>query len=313
MPVRGDRGRGRDLPETGTIDLDGEDGEFTVWIQAIRIGEAIERDRPIVHELGATRDVDSALGGRHRPLGKLGHLRPAAGRHVDRHDLLGLLARGAGPLIGEGDLLTVRAEDDGGNRKNIGRGGFEVVGTNAAGGADLPRAAAAVDADKEEPLLLRRETGAKSITEVVRRLEDDARAIRANREALNDAAQQSVVADACTAEPGTSEPAGADVEWIRYLRAAPFPHHDRIAVAAPDDYFPAPGGESLCVAAFRHHVGEGPDARARGGARAPLGAGRPAISAPLAAAGTRLLARLQLPRAGALARCRGTSSWGRER
>jgi hypothetical protein len=51
----------------------------------------------------------------------------------------------------------------------------------------------------------------------------------------------------------------------------------------------------------------------RGGAGTPLGAGRPAISPRLAAAGTRLLARRQLLHAGGLTRCRGTSSRGCER
>src|SRR5262249_55747777 len=60
-----------------------------------------------------------------------------------------------------------------------------------------------------------------------------------------------------------------------------------------------------------HHVGERPDARARGRAGAPLRAGCPAVPARLSAPGTRPLARGQLLRAGALTRHRPATLRGR--
>src|SRR5262249_12213989 len=96
---------------------------------------------------------------------------------------------------------------------------------------------------------------------------------------------------------------------VRYWGgAAQFHHRDRIAVPAPHDELLLRGGPPLRVGgALGHHIGEGPDARARGGAGAPLGAGPPAVAAPPTACRACPLALRPVRPTRAVARCRGPS------
>ena len=104
-------------------------------------------------------------------------------------------------------------------------------------------------------------------------------------------------------------PEAAQPERIGHRRRGRGLHdRHRVAVPAPDDELLLQRAPPLRVGgALVHHVGERPDARARRGAGAPLGAGRPAVPARLAATGAGPLALGELLRAGAVARRRGTS------
>src|SRR5262249_3383031 len=181
-------------------------------------------------------------------------------------------------------------------------------GRVATPGAEAAQSSA-VGADVEDALLLRYSREARDEHLVVRYLEDHARSIRARPQPLKvaedhgPATMSNLGKDFSAEEPGVPRP----------LPKGELQHGHGGAVSPPDPEGLAEHGTPGIGAALVPHVGERPDARARGRAGAPLGAGRPAVPARLAAPGTRPLALGQLRRAGAVARRRGSSSHGCER
>src|SRR5262249_44528881 len=174
-------------------------------------------------------------------------------------------------------------------------------GRVATRGAEAAQSSA-VGADVEEALLLRNHTEARAGI-VVRHLEDQARSILGRSQPLK------VADDHGIATVSNRSKVSAPTPGI----LPPLPKGELQpgrggAVPPPNPEGLAEHGTPGIAAALVHHVGGRPDARARGGAGAALGAGLAAVAARLAALGTRPLALGQLRRAGAMARRPGTSS-----
>src|SRR5262249_7279863 len=267
-------------------------------------GAGVIRDSALVQEDWQGDAV--VIGGHVREPWLVSELLAAIAARVEEEDLRRFII---------GGLLGV-AEVDERDRPAVGADGPpEGKKLRRAAGRSEPTELAPTGAHDEDALLryIGREGG--HVRELLRQVEDRRAVLQhphvldnSHRVARVDIVEAPAEALHTIEEAGVVERGGHGARWPERRDG------DRVAIPMADKERLLERTALLRVGgALSHHVGERPDARARGGAVAPLGAGRPAISAPLAAAGTRLLARLQLLRAGALARCRGASSRGCER
>src|SRR5262245_37229056 len=265
----------------------------------VRVGE--EHDRLVVEEAGEPRD---GIAGVDRPRGgELRHLAAASRGEIQRHDLDGVFACRAGSNVGVDDGPTVRAEAQGPARR------VELEddspGAVATRGAEAAQSSA-VGADVEEALLLRDRREARDARLLGRYLEANPRSIRPRPQPLK-VADHHGVATVSNHGKVYSAPKPA---ILRPFPKGELQHGHGGAVSPPDPEGLAEHYSPGIAAALAHHVGERPDARARRGAGAPRGAGRPAVPAPRSALGTRSLALGQLLRAVAMARRRSPCSRG---
>src|SRR5262249_43451266 len=204
-----------------------------------------------------------------------------AGSQVEEEDLRRLVAGRVWAEVDERDTPAVRTDrkDQLGLGESLPEERVYIVDSdesrNAAGRPE-PLESAPVGAHEEDALPSRR-LGRENWDhrELLRYLEDHPRAIREHCQTLEDGSNDGVCAVACPPEEA------AYPQWIgRRSRGRGLHDCHRVAVPAPHDELLVRGAPPLRVSgALGHHIGDGPDAGARGGAPGPLGAGPPAVAA----------------------------------
>src|SRR5262249_11548034 len=242
---------------------------------------AVEADGPTVEEAW---EPEIAAGRHPRQVRELGS---PAGSQVEEEDLRRLVPSRVWAEVDERDTPAVGTDriDHPAVRESYPDGRVDVVDgdeSRKAAGRPEPPESAPIGAHEEDALLSRRGREGWEHRELRRHLEDHPRAIRQHRQTLEGGTDDGACAVAYLPKEA------ADPARIGHRsRGRELHDRTRVAVPAADEELLFHRGPPLRVGgALGHHVGERPDARARGGAGVALGAGVATVPAPLTACRT---------------------------